>query len=99
MIGEISPTHYDQILRINQHFVHWLSPLDKSALEYVLGIATYARQIHDGQGFLIGYGHDVDYLEHENMQWLSQKFGKFFYIDRVIVDEGAFWPWIWQGVI
>ena len=58
-------------------------------LQYVLSKASYARQIDDGQGVLIGYGHDAPYPEHENMKWLSKKFDKFFYIDRVIIDEKA----------
>ena len=89
MIGEISSAHHAQILRINQHFVHWLAPLDMDELQYVLSKASYARQIDDGQGVLIGYGHDAPYPEHENMKWLSKKFGIFFYIDRVIIGEKA----------
>lgn len=89
VIGEISSAHYAQILKINVHFVHWLAPLDMDELQYILSKASYARQIDDGQGVLIGYGHDAPYLEHENMNWLSKKFDKFFYIDRVIIDEKA----------
>lgn len=89
MIGPISKSHYTQILRINQKFVHWLAPLNLADLTYVMGIATYARQIDNAQGVLIGYGHDVDYPEHENMKWVSKQFDQFFYIDRVIIDESA----------
>lgn len=89
MIGEISKEHYDKILHMNEHFVHWLAPMDLVELKHVLSIASYARQIDNGQGVLIGYGHDAAYPEHENMQWLSQKFDTFFYIDRIIVDENA----------
>ena len=92
MIGEISSAHYAQILKINEHFVHWLSPLDMDELHYVLSKARYARQINNGRGVLIGYGHNADYPyypEHENMNWLSQRFDRYFYIDRIIIDENV----------
>jgi predicted GNAT superfamily acetyltransferase len=89
MIDDISEVHYAQILRINEHFVHWLSPLDQKELTHILGISTYARQIKDGLGVLIGYGHDAPYPNHYNMQWLSQLFDRVFYIDRIIMDERA----------
>jgi len=40
MIGDIKAEHYAQILRMNEHFVHWLSPMDAAKLERVLSIAT-----------------------------------------------------------
>jgi len=86
MIGEIAKEHYDKILCMNEHFVHWLSPMDKTELERVLSIATYKRQIAGGQGVLIGYAHDADYPDHKNMTWLRQYLDNFFYIDRVIIE-------------
>lgn len=84
MIGDITAEHYPQILKINGEFVHWLSPLDEGELITLLGHATYARQIDDAAGILIGYGHDVDY-DHKNLTWLRARFEAFFYIDRVII--------------
>lgn len=89
MIGGIERRHYGQILRINQEFVHWLSPLDKIELEHILEIATYKRQIDEGRGVLIGYPHDADYPDHKNIAWLSQSLDNFFYIDRIIIDVAA----------
>ena len=89
MIGEIGLEHYDQILRINQEFVHWLAPLDKSGLERVLSIASYKRQIANGHGVLIGYAHDADYPDHKNLTWLRARLENFFYIDRIIIDANA----------
>lgn len=89
MIGTIAPKQYEQILRINKEFVHWLFPMDRDDLKHLLSIATYARQINDGQAILIAYPHDVDYPDHWNLNWLRQNFDSFFYIDRVIVDATA----------
>ena len=87
-IADITQDHYDQILRLNTQFVHWLSPLNQDDLEALLGVATYAKQINDGHAVLIGYRHDVEY-DHKNLRWLRARFNKFHYIDRVIVDDRA----------
>lgn len=89
MIADISPQHYPQILKINAEFVHWLSVLDEARLKWVLGLASYARQIDDAQAILIGYAHDVDYPDHKNLMWLSRHVENYFYIDRIIVDKTA----------
>lgn len=88
MISDICEAHYPQILKINDEFVHWLSPLNEDALIALLGIATYAKQIDDAQGVLIGYSHNVDY-DHKNLRWLRARFSAFHYIDRVIIDPSA----------
>ena len=89
MISDIKKRHHKNLLRMNKTFVHWLSPLDETALSYVLERADYARQIADGKGVLIGYAHDVDYPNHWNIAWLSARLKNFFYIDRIIIDERA----------
>lgn len=89
MIADIEPKHHQDLLRMNEVFVHWLSPMDQDELSYVLKRADYARQIEEGRGVLIGYAHDVDYPDHWNMRWLSQHLDAYFYIDRIIIDESA----------
>jgi len=71
MIDEIKPEHFAQILRMNEQFVHWLSPLNEDELKHILSLAAYARQITNGKGVLIGYPHDVDYPDHKNLIWLN----------------------------
>ena len=73
---------------MNAEFVHWLSPLDEHGLDDLLGLADYKMQIADGAGVLIGYAHDVDY-DHKCLKFLRAKFDRFFYIDRIIIAEGA----------
>ncbi len=89
MIAEITPNHHAQILHMNTEFVHWLAPMDQAQLNNVLARAAYARQINDGAGVLIGYPHDTDYPDHENMNWLRARLQDFFYIDRIIIDRAA----------
>ena len=89
MIGEITPDHHKQILKINARFVHWLSPLDETALHYILSMAAYKRQLGEAQGVLIGYPHDTNYPDHKNLVWLNGCINNFFYIERVIIDEAS----------
>ncbi len=95
MIGPILKSHRSKILRMNQKFVHWLSLLDDDQLDYILDRASYQRQIDDGAGVLLGYAHDVDYLDQKNLTWLRRYFDEtekersFFYIDRVIIEATA----------
>ena len=95
MIGPILKSHRSKVLRMNQEFVHLLSPLDDDQLDYLLERASYQRQIDDGAGVLLGYAHDVDYPDHKNLTWLRRYFDEtektrsFFYIDRVIIGATA----------
>ena len=88
MIGPILKSHHAKILRMNQEFVHWLSPLDEDGLTTLLEIAHYKKQIHEADGVLIGYAHDVNY-NHKNLKWFRARFDDFFYIDRIILNSNA----------
>ena len=88
MIGPILKSHHITILRMNEEFVHWLSPLDKNGLSNLLALSHYKKQIHDAAGVLIGYAHDVNY-DHKNLKWLRARFDQFYYIDRIILSAAA----------
>lgn len=88
MIDPIKSTHLQTILANNERFVHWLSPLNMADLEKLIGSASYARQIVDGDGVLIGFRADSPY-QSDNLSWLRNKFDDFVYIDRVIIGETA----------
>jgi len=89
MIRDIEPRHYDQFLKLNEEFVHWLAPMDRDLLIWVLKRTVYARQIDDGAGIFIGYPYDVDYPDHKNIDWLSGNLSNYFYIDRIIIAANA----------
>lgn len=85
VIDEIQPRHHAALLALNAEFVHWLSPLDTDGLDYLLDRTSYARQIDNGAGVLIGYPHNVDYPDHKHLSWLRRHLDDFFYIDRIII--------------
>jgi len=85
VIGPILKCHQAKILRMNTEFVHWLSPLDEDELTDLLALAHYKKQIHEADGVLIGYAHNVEY-DHKNLKWLRAQFDSFYYIDRIILS-------------
>lgn len=84
----ITPDHFESILRNNAEFVHWLSPLDAAELTRLLDHADYARQAKDGEAVLIGYDGNGPY-RHKNVDWLSERFSHYFYIDRIIIGASV----------
>ena len=97
-IGDITEAHYDTVLNLNAEFVHWTAPMDRAELDIILSHASYARQINDGAGILIGYAHDTDYPDHKNLIWLRQRLTNFFYIDRILIDVSAQGQRLGQGL-
>jgi len=88
MIGPVLPEHHREILASNEHFVHWLAPLDAQGLKDLLAASPYSRQIGGGAGVLIAMTSDCAY-QSDNLTWLREKFDRFVYIDRVIISEHA----------
>lgn len=84
----IQTAHHAAILRNNERFVHWLSPLDGVDLTELLGHADYARQVHAGEGALIAYDGHGPY-RHKHVDWLSARLDSYFYIDRIVIGAAA----------
>lgn len=84
----IQPAHHAAILRNNQQFVHWLSPLDGADLTVLLGHADYAQQFADGQAALIGYAGDSAY-RHKHVDYLSARLDRYVYIDRIVIGAAG----------
>jgi len=84
----IQPTHHAAILRNNEQFVHWLSPLDAAGLSQLLSHADHAKQLNAGEAVIIAYDGNGLY-RHKNVDWLSERFDNYIYIDRVIIGEAA----------
>lgn len=84
----VTARHHETILRNNQRFVDWLSPLNEAELVTLLGHADYARQFQHGEAVAIAYAGQGDY-RHKNVNWLSARLDNYLYIDRVIVGEAV----------
>ena len=91
----LTETHCEEVLRLNSDFEHWTAPMSETDLAFIMKSADYIRIArYDDKsdklaGVLIGYAHDTDYPNHENLKWLREQLNDFFYIDRVIIDQAA----------
>ena len=88
-IRDAVPADFDYILGLNEKDVVVLSPMDEAKAEYFRETAELFQVVEaDGQpaGFLIVMREGADYTS-ENYIWFSEQYGKFLYIDRIVIDE------------
>lgn len=88
-IRDAAAEDFDYILGLNEKDVVVLSPMDEAKAEYFRRTAELFQVAEvDGQpaGFLIVMREGADYTS-ENYIWFSKQYGKFLYIDRIVIDE------------
>jgi predicted GNAT superfamily acetyltransferase len=73
------------ILALNNAHAVELSWLDAAQLKPFLREAFYARQIADGEAFLLAFDQRAKY-ESPNYLWFRQRYHRFVYVDRVVVS-------------
>jgi len=90
-IHDIKPDDVDWLLNLNNASVPNVNRLGRKDLTDLLKNACYARlAVIDDKplGALIGFWPDADY-QSVHYRWFSERFDHFFYVDRVIVADGA----------
>ncbi len=90
-IRTTQPADFEQILRLNEESVQFLSPLkfDRLALLHVQ--SAYHRVIeNEGQvvAFLLAFREGSAY-DSENYRWFATRYSRFLYIDRIVVSSSA----------
>ena len=73
------------ILDLNNAHAAELSWLTAAQLTALLDKAFYARQISDGDAFLLAFDQKAIY-ESPNYLWFRERYRQFVYIDRVVVS-------------
>lgn len=76
------------ILKLNNRNARELSWLEPERLSFLLGQAFHACHVGESEAFLITFDQDADY-DSPNFLWFRQRYPRFVYIDRVVVDERA----------
>jgi predicted GNAT superfamily acetyltransferase len=79
---------HGRVLELNQASVQELSPLDEQRLEYILALAHRSLVVEsDGEvvAFAIAVAPHTNY-DSANYAWLSERFERFLYLDRIAVD-------------
>ena len=100
IIRDIGKAGHDWLLRLNNASVPNVNHLESSDLDDLLRNACYARlAVVDDEplGALIGFWPGIDY-DSVHYRWFSEQFEHFFYVDRVIVADGARGKGIGQAI-
>ena len=88
LIRDASINDFARILHLNEESVHFLSPLSLPRLQALHAEANYHRVIElEGEiaGFLLAFREGTQY-DSSNYRWFVNQYGKFLYIDRVVVS-------------
>jgi uncharacterized protein len=84
----ITPPIEPALLALNNAHAAELSWLTPARFSQLLGRAFHARQIGDGDAFLLAFDQDADY-DSPNYLWFRARYPRFVYIDRVAVAPSA----------
>lgn len=88
VIRAARPGDYEDILKLNEESVHFLSPMDIVKLKH-LDSQSELHLVAECDGTVVGFllalreGKDYDSV---NYTWFLSRYHKFLYIDRVVVS-------------
>lgn len=80
-----TPADLTWMLALNRQHERELSPLDRNAMQSLLGVAAFVRIIEPATAFMIGLDQDADY-DSPNFRWFQSRYDRFLYVDRIVVD-------------
>jgi predicted GNAT superfamily acetyltransferase len=84
----ISPEIETAVLVLNNQHAVELSWLEPERLHVLIGRAFYARRIGELSAFLLAFDERADY-DSPNYLWFRERYPRFVYVDRVVVDRTA----------
>ena len=87
-IRPATPEDYEEILKLNEESVHFLSPLSKEKLIHLHQESEILKVVEtDGkvEAFVLALREGKDY-DSVNYAWFSKNYEKFLYIDRVVAS-------------
>lgn len=89
-LRDAQPRDFPRILALNEASVRFLSPLGEQRLALLHGQSAYHRVVEDENGeagaFLLAFREGSAY-DSINYRWFAQRYGRFLYIDRIVVGE------------
>lgn len=80
--------HYEEILKLNEELVHFLSPMDMEKFKKMSEETTLNKVvIEEGEvaAFLMAFSQGKQY-DSVNYKWFDKKYEKFLYVDRVVIS-------------
>ena len=90
-IRTASTADFPDLLRLNEESEHFLSPLTLARLEMLFHEAAYRRVVETDRkvvAFLLAFREGCTY-DSPNYRWFIEHYGRFLYIDRVVVSESV----------
>ena len=84
----IGPDLEPAVLALNNEHAVELSWLEPDRLHDLIGRAFYARRVGELAAFLIAFDQSADY-DSPNYLWFRERYPRFVYVDRIVVDRGA----------
>ena len=90
VIRNVQDSDKEWIMELNEVNVEVLSPLDDEKYQVFLDKNDlFIVAEVDGQpaGFLVALREGVEEYKSENYIWFSEQYGKFLYVDRIVIDE------------
>jgi predicted GNAT superfamily acetyltransferase len=88
MIRNATAGDFDSVLALNEESVRFLSPLTPERLRHLDKNAACHKVVESESrvvAFLIAFREGADY-DSPNYAWFSERYTKFLYIDRVVVQ-------------
>ena len=88
IIRRFETKDYDRVLELNEESVHFLSPLTKERLEYIINQSELLNVVEvDGivEAFVLTVREGQKY-DSVNYRWFADQYDEFLYIDRVVVS-------------
>lgn len=82
------PADFEEILRLNEESVHFLSPMSRERLEHLDEESELNKVlVKDGRvvAFCLAFREGADY-DSVNYLWFAAHYPEFLYVDRVVVD-------------
>lgn len=91
VLRPITPADHRQVLAWNEDHVDLLAPLDQDRLEALLAWTDLGCVVvDDGRavGFVLTFAAGTAY-DSPNYRWFTERFPRFYYLDRVVVDPSV----------
>lgn len=79
---------FQRLLALNNAHAEELSWKSAEDLAALLASASHVRAEPDGLALIVAFDETCIY-DNANFAWLKQRFARFYYIDRVVVDAAA----------
>lgn len=90
-LRDLRTDDYPTVLELNEHFVHFLAPMDEAKLLAIVELTTWAKVVEiDGDVAAFAWAIPATGAYWSPFHaWFRERYDEFLYLDRVVVGEHA----------